>query len=233
MNPMLAGICRPLLIFGPVIYIATLTYAFTNNRRIKVWRAAWNDDYSIVPPPQPTEAPSSNTMPRLLHAFAFLFIHFPGVVIWLYGAALCVAASCPFFPPMYPSLPWSDLLTLAAGATAIVIGYLMIIVSRILCNDPIERFAGIHFAERVLWKLAIQFSGILTVAAAMTTFIYIFTSDWKRVPVPLCLLFLLATASVLLGQHWTRLRNTWLREIVDARAARARLDFHPPRRDNR
>jgi uncharacterized membrane protein YadS len=172
-------------------------------------------------------------MPRLLRAFAALFIHFPGVVIWLYGAVLCVAASCPIFPPAYPSLPWSDLLTFAAGATAIVIGYLMIIVSRILCNDPLERYAGIHFAERVLWKIAIQFSGILTVAATITSFIHIFTSDWKRVPVPLGLLVLLATASVLLGQHWIRLRNTWLQEIIDARAVRARLDFHPPGRDNR
>jgi hypothetical protein len=49
---MLADTSKPLLmIFGPLICIATLTYAFTHNRRIKEWRAAWNGDYSVVPPP--------------------------------------------------------------------------------------------------------------------------------------------------------------------------------------
>jgi hypothetical protein len=49
---MLSDSSRPLLMtFGPLVCIATLTYAFTHNRRIKEWRAAWNGDYSVVPPP--------------------------------------------------------------------------------------------------------------------------------------------------------------------------------------
>jgi hypothetical protein len=48
---MLAGTSKPLLmIFGPLICIATLTYAFTHNRLIKEWRAARNGDYSVVSP---------------------------------------------------------------------------------------------------------------------------------------------------------------------------------------
>jgi hypothetical protein len=55
---MLAGTSRPLLmIFGPLICIATITYAFTRNRKIQEWRAAWNGDYRIVSPPQNDEGP--------------------------------------------------------------------------------------------------------------------------------------------------------------------------------
>lgn len=43
---------RPLLAaFGPIICISTIVFAFTNSRRIKEWRAAWNGDYREVPPP--------------------------------------------------------------------------------------------------------------------------------------------------------------------------------------
>ncbi|MCW1913604.1 hypothetical protein OJ996_08460 [Luteolibacter sp. GHJ8] len=43
---------RPLLaVFGPIICISTIVFAFTNSRRIKEWRAAWNGDYREIPPP--------------------------------------------------------------------------------------------------------------------------------------------------------------------------------------
>ena len=170
-------------------------------------------------------------MPRLLRAFAYLFIGFPGALIWLYGALLCVNSSCSIFYRQEARNHWSDLLIFAVAATAVAIGYLMVIGTRILCGDSRELFAGFHFAERVMWSLGIQITGILTAAAALTTFICIFTAEWKRLPIPLVLLVFFAFASVRLGRHWARLRNTWLQEIIDARSSRAHFGLNPPRAD--
>lgn len=44
---------QPLLgIAGSAICIATIVFAFTNGRRLKEWRAAWNGDYGVARPPQ-------------------------------------------------------------------------------------------------------------------------------------------------------------------------------------
>jgi hypothetical protein len=48
-----SGPARPLLgIVGSVVCIATTVFAFTNGRRVKGWRAAWNGDDGAPRPPQ-------------------------------------------------------------------------------------------------------------------------------------------------------------------------------------
>jgi hypothetical protein len=179
------------------------------------------------------EAPSSNIMPRLLRAFSALFIAFPGAIIWFYGALLCVYGSCSIFYRQEARNLWDDLAILALGASAVTLGYLMVIGTRILCGDSREIFAGFHFAERVIWCVAIQLLGILTASAALATLFLALAAEWQRVPLSLVLLLSFATASILLGRHWIRLRDTWTQEIIGARAARTRLHFHPPRNEDR
>jgi hypothetical protein len=170
-------------------------------------------------------------MPRLLRAFATLFIGFPGAIIWINGALLCVKGSYSIFYRQEARNSLDDLVIFAIGATAVALGYLMVIGTRILCGDSRELFAGFHFAERVMWNMGIQLTGILTAGAALTVFICIFTSEWKSLPLPLALLLSFAFVAVRLGQHWARLRDTWLQEIIDARSSRAHFGLDSPRAD--
>jgi hypothetical protein len=172
-------------------------------------------------------------MPRLLRAFATIFIAFPGALIWLQGAVLCVKVSGTVLYRQEAGGNLPDLAIFAMGAAAVAIGYLMVIGTRILCGDSRELFAGFHFGQRVMWNLAIQLTGCLTAGAAFTTIVCIATADWETLTLPLVLLVFLAFAAIRLVLHWQRLSNTWIQEIIDARTARSRLDLPVPQPDKR
>jgi hypothetical protein len=172
-------------------------------------------------------------MPPLLRAFSILFIGAPGALIWIYGALFTAGTIPSILNSGIRGQHWPILLTAALGVAGVPLGYLMIIGNRILCKDPRERFAGRRFTERVLWNLAMQFSAILAISSVMAAINGFETAGWDATLAPLLLMFIFAFTWLKCGRHWHRLRRAWREEIVADETARAMLDFHPPRRDNR
>lgn len=164
-------------------------------------------------------------MPRLLRAFAHLFIAFPGVLIWALGCVALGASTANIVAG--GSEPNLEMLIMPVfGATGMILGYCMIIGSRILCNDPRERATGAHLLQRLGWESGRQITGVLSAAAVMVIADRFLSADLRGILVELGVLILFITSFMWITMKWEEIRSLWLKEARETE--HAMRDSLPP-----
>lgn len=168
-------------------------------------------------------------MPRLLRAFAYLFIAFPGAILWLYGVVFAVGGIASAIVGGSTARPLMPLILIAMGAGVTAVGYLMVICTRILCGDPREKPLENHLPQRAAWDLGSQGAAILISAAGFAIIHCISEQNWMRLALGIVFLAMFVALFFRLSRHRMRVRQLWLKEFTDAETARALLTLSPPR----
>jgi hypothetical protein len=168
-------------------------------------------------------------LPRLLRAFSIIFIGFPGAIFWLLGALSSVGTVAFFLQPQpdtsYFSL--SRLLGISLDALAMIVGYLMVIGNRTLCDDPRDRHTVGHLPERVLWGLAVQGCGTLVAGAGVVIVLYTFSGNWEHLILPMLILSTFSLGWHFCDRQRSKLHQSWRQELLELEAARAQLELVP------